>query len=142
MRSAAAPAARCRSTGRNRPSVRSRSAMVREEVDQERDRAARAALLCATQVSDTGYVEVRPAQAFGELGQETGCRDGTAFAAAGIGEVREIALELLVVLLGHRHMPGAIFRPLTGSKDFRRERVVVAHDRCEVCAERNHAGAG
>src|SRR5688572_32165944 len=91
MRSAAAPAARCRSTDRNRPSVRSRSAMVREEVDQERNRAARAALLCATQVGDTGYVEVRPAQTFGELGQETGRRDGTAFAAAGIGEVREIA---------------------------------------------------
>src|SRR5688572_4394498 len=39
-------------------------------------------------------------------------------------------------------MPGAIFRPLTGSEDFRRERVVVAHDRREVCAERDHAGAG
>ena len=47
---------------------------------------------------------------------------------AGVREVREVALELLVVFLGDRHVPGAILGALTGRRDLIGELVVVAHD--------------
>src|SRR5262245_41314474 len=114
MQSATAPAVPLPAAGRSRSWVRSRSAIVREEIDQQSDRASGAALLRTTQVGDAGDIEVRPAQPLGELREEAGSSDRAPFASRGIGEIGEVALELLVVFLRHRHVPDAILGTLPG----------------------------
>ena len=77
-------------------------------------------------IGRAGDVEVRPLQAVGELRQEAGRGDRAAFAAGDVGEVGEVALELLGVFLADRHVPGAIVGALAGFF----ERIAPARRRC------------
>src|SRR5215469_5149418 len=112
-----------------------------EEVGEQRGRAAGAALAGTSLVGGAGDVQVRPGEPLGELG-EIGCgRDRTAVAPADVGEVGEVALDLVGVFLGERQLPAAILGAHPRREQLVDELLVVAHDARVVMPERHHARA-
>src|SRR5690606_10365228 len=81
---------------------------VNQKIRKERSGASGAALVRAALIRRTGDIEVRPFQSLRELAEKGGRRDGSALAAADVGEIRKIALELLGVLFRERELPGPI----------------------------------
>src|SRR5579859_3196597 len=81
---------------------------LNEEVGEEGRRPPGAPLVGTALVGGAGHVEVCPGEACGELGEEGGRGDRPAVASADVGEVGEVALELLGVLLGERQLPAAV----------------------------------
>src|SRR5258707_11983973 len=98
-----------------------------EKVREQRRRLARAALLRTALVSDARDIEVRPFESLRELAQERYRRDRAAFAAADIGEIRKITLQLLSVLFRDRQLPAAIIRAHTRVQELTNESVVISH---------------
>src|SRR6185503_15421638 len=67
----------------------------------------------------TRNIDVRPWQPAGELLQEESRRNRTAGAAAGVGKVGDLALQLLAVFVEQRHRPHAIARAIGYAADVR-----------------------
>ena len=99
-------------------------------------------LFAPPDVGRAGDIQMRPLQALRELAEERRGRDGAAFATADVGEVREVALELVRILLGERQVPAAVIRALAGVDELARERIVIRHAARVVRAERHDARAG
>src|SRR6185436_1497108 len=76
----------------------------------------------------SGDVEVGPRLAAGELLEEHRRRARARGAAAGIGHVRDLAAELLGVLLVERHRPAAVAGALRGPADDVDPRLGLAED--------------
>src|SRR6185436_4670291 len=72
-------------------------------------------------------VEVGPRNAPGELLEEEPGGDGPAVAPAGIVQVGDVALELLLVLLDERQLPHALARGARGSEQTVGEALVRRH---------------
>src|SRR5580692_129018 len=70
---------------------------LQQELRQQRRGPARTALLRTALVSGARDVEVRPFEPLGELAEKSGRRDRAAVAPADVGEIGEIALQLLSV---------------------------------------------
>src|SRR6266446_970860 len=88
----------------------SRRALLRQHPGRkQRHGAPGCALLLAFLPGDARDVEVRPIVLARELGEKARGGDAAAGAVADIGEVGEVAVEHLVVILPHRHLPGLFF---------------------------------
>src|SRR5579871_2626719 len=75
---------------------------MQEELGEQWGRSTGAALGRAALVGRAGDVEMGPLQSLSELGEERRRRDRPAVAAAHVGEVGEVALELVGVFVGER----------------------------------------
>src|SRR5215813_8373711 len=96
-----------------------------EKVREQWCRPSSAALLCTALVGDARDVEVCPFESLREFAQERCRRDGAAFAAADVGEVRKITLQLLSVLFRDGQLPRAIVRPHSSLHQLTNESVVI-----------------
>src|ERR1700722_1760638 len=85
-----------------------------QKIDQQGNRPARASLLSTANPSGPGHIQVCPFQIFGELAEERPGGTGTALASTDIGDIREVALELIDVLLADRQAPGAVVGAQSG----------------------------
>src|SRR5215472_8637004 len=126
------------------PPASRRSALgaLDEEIGEQRRRPSGAAFLRAALVGGAGDVQMRPGHSLGELAEEAGRGDGAAVAAADVGEVGKVALELVEVFLGERQLPAAVFGAYPGLEQLLHERIVVAQEPRMMMAERHYAGAG
>src|SRR6202035_3402994 len=106
---------------------------------EQRSRLPRAALLRTALVSDARDVEMRPFESLREFAQERRRRNRAAFAAADIGEIRKITLQLLSVLFSDRQLPGAIVGADPGIHQLADECVIVAHAARVMMPECDHA---
>src|SRR5579862_6854640 len=86
---------------------------------------ARTAFLSTALICGPCYVEMRPFEPLGELAKECRSGDRTALAPADIREIREIALELIGILFGERHVPCLVVRSHTGLHELTHELFVV-----------------
>src|SRR5271155_1549017 len=106
-----------------------------QEVDQQGDGSTGAALLRAAEPGSPRHVEVSPFKILGELPQKGCGGTGAALAAADVGDVREVALELIDVFLSDRQPPSAIIGANSGGCQFLSQRFVVAHQAAGMIAE-------
>src|SRR6202034_4583371 len=113
-----------------------------QKVREQRCRPPAAAFLCTAVVSGARDVEMRPFESLGELAEKGGRGDRAAVAPADVGEVGEVALELLSVLLGERQLPAASDRAHSVLQELAHQSLIVAHDARVVVTEGDHAGAG
>src|ERR1700733_13813847 len=113
-----------------------------QELREQRRRPPGAALGRTALISGAGHVEVRPGESLRELGEE-GCRgDRATVASADVGEVSEIALELLGVFLGEWQLPAAVVSAAPGFEQLVHQAFVAAHDAGVMMAERDDARPG
>ncbi len=78
----------------------------------------------------------------GEARQEAGCGDGAAFRATDVGDVGEWAVELLLILIEQRQLPGTVIGLFARVEQLIDQRVVVAQQAGGMTAQCNNAGAG
>ena len=74
--------------------------------------ASGALVLAAADPGGAGDVQVRPVELLGEARQEAGGGDGAGLGAADVGDVGERAVQLFLVLIEQRQLPGAVIRCL------------------------------
>nr|GEY46165.1 hypothetical protein [Tanacetum cinerariifolium] len=86
--------------------------------------------------------EVRPLIGFCETREEARCGDGAGLRATDVGDVGKRAVQLLLILIEQRQLPGAVVGALAGFQHLGDQRVAVAHQARRVTAQRNDAGAG
>jgi len=85
-----------------------RRGATQQEIGQQRHGPSGTALGAAAHVSRTGDVHMRPAQTLGEACEERARGDRAAVTTGDVGEVCEVALELLAILFGERQLPSPI----------------------------------
>src|SRR5579862_704523 len=137
------PTGRCDYSGRAaRTKPRSTRGAMQKEVGEQWRGSTGAALGRAALVGGAGDVEVSPLQPQSELGEERRRRDRTAVAAAHVGEVGEVALELVRIFIGERQRPAAVVGARSGILQLAHQRLVIAHHARMMMAERHDAGAG
>ena len=85
---------------------------------------------------------MRPGEALREFREECRRGDRAAVPTGDVRHVREIALELLAVFFGERHVPRAIVDDRAAIHQLARELVVVREDAGVVDSERHDNGAG
>src|SRR5580692_6482421 len=88
---------------------------------------ARAAFVRTTLIRGSGDVEMRPFEPLSEFTEECRRRDGSALTSSDIREIREVALQLLAVLLREWQVPGPIIGAQAGFHKLVHETFVVAH---------------
>src|SRR5262245_25707420 len=81
-----------------------------QELGEQRYRPAGGALALTRHRGRTRDVEMRPRVGLGEAGKEARRGDRARRAAAEVRHVREVALELDLILVEQRKLPGAIAR--------------------------------
>src|ERR1700736_5017856 len=84
-----------------------------KKVCEQRRWPARTAFLRTALISGPCDVEMRPFEPLGELAQECRCRDGATLAPTDIREIREVALQLIGVLVGEGQLPCPVIRAYT-----------------------------
>src|SRR5205085_11446519 len=99
---------RATASARRRAIARRARRATQQVLQDHRARAARAAFARAALVRRARDVEVRPDEILRELAEERGRGDRAAVTPRDVRHVREIALELLAVFLGERHVPRAV----------------------------------
>src|SRR5262252_5759652 len=114
---------------------------LQQEGGEQGHRASRCALLLAGLPGRTCDVEVRPVVFAREAREEARRCDGAARATADVGEVREIALQLLLVILPDRQPPGAIPGFVAGRYELARERILVGEQARADVAQGDDAGS-
>ena len=90
------------------PTTGTRERQLDERAHADAGRALRLIRLGLFRPRRAGDVEVHPRQIAGELLDEERAGDRAAGAAAGVGEVGDLALQLLLVVVEDRHRPRAI----------------------------------
>src|SRR3954465_1868679 len=113
-----------------------------EKVREQRRGPARAAFLRTALISGPCDVEMRPFEPLGELGQECRGGDGTAITATYVREIREVALQLIGVLLRERQLPRTVIRTYTGFHELTDQILIVAHAARVMMPKGYHASAG
>src|SRR5690554_848305 len=114
--------------------------MGHQVVDQQGDRAAGGALGFAGVPGGAGDVQMGPAVVFREPAQEAGRGDGAGRAAADVGHVGEVAVELALVVVLERQAPGAVAGALARGQQFVGQFVVVGQQAGGVVAQGDDAG--
>jgi VWFA-related protein len=89
-----------------------------------------------------GNVQMYPRQSVGELANEERSRDGASRTSPGVGEVGNLALELLAVVVEDRHRPGAIAGARARLPHHLHPRLGRPEQAGGRLAERDDAGAG
>src|SRR6185312_10931908 len=100
---------------------------------------ARASFLRTGLIGGSCHVEMCPFESLRELAEECRGRDGAAFPAGDVREVREVALELFAVFLGERKLPCAVVGARSGLHELTDQPVVVAHDASMMMPQCDHA---
>src|SRR5690606_30921498 len=118
------------------------SGLADQVLGQQADRSTRGALGGAFIPRGAGNIQVRPAVFSGVARQERGRRDRAAADAADIGHVGKIAVELFLVVIPQRHLPGTIADGLTRRQQLGGEIILATEQPARVFAECHHAGAG
>src|SRR5690349_11651568 len=95
---------------------------------EKRHRPARRTLVFAALRRRSRDVEMYPRIPPGKAREEARRRDRAVTARADVREVCDMRLERILILLPHRHVPGAVPRAVTGLEDLAHERVVVGED--------------
>ena len=85
---------------------------------------------------------MRPVEVLGEARQEAAGGDGAGLRPANVGDVGERAVELLLVLVMQRQLPGAVVGAFASLEDLPDQGVIVAHQAGDVAAQGDDAGAG
>ena len=85
---------------------------------------------------------MRPFEPLGKLAQECRSRNGTTLAPTYIREIREVALQLIAVLIGEGHMPCPVIRAYTCLHEIMYEVFVIAHGARVMMPECNDARTG
>src|SRR5690554_3601885 len=116
--------------------------MGHQVVDQQGYRAAGGAFGFAGVPGGAGDVQVGPAVVLGEAAQEAGGGDGARGAAANVGHVGEVAVELALVFVPQRQAPSTVAGAFAGGEQFVRQFVVVGQQASGVIAKGDNAGAG
>src|ERR1700743_3300853 len=98
-----------------------------EKVREQRRGPARAAFLSTALISGPCDVEMRPFEPLGELGQECRGGDGTAITTTDIREIREVALQLIGVLLRERQLPRTVIGTHAGCHELGDQILIIAH---------------
>ena len=83
-----------------------------------------------------------PVEVLGKSRQEAGCGDGAGFRATDVGDVGERAIELFLVLIEQRQLPGAVVGGLAGAEQLLDQFVVIAQQARSVGTQGNDARAG
>src|SRR5690554_6119669 len=78
---------------------------IQQVLGQQADGPAAGALLLAGGPGGAGDVQVGPGEGVGEAREEAGGGDGARRAAADVGQVGEVGVELLLVLVPQRQVP-------------------------------------
>lgn len=112
------------------------------ELGQHGDWPSRAAFLAARAPRCSGDVQMRPLHIFGELTQEAGRCNRTAFTFANIREIGKIAPQLGFIFFSHRHRPATVISRNTAVANFGLQIVVVAHNGCAMMTQCDDTGAG
>src|SRR6266702_3414078 len=86
----------------------SRPDAIDQKIDQQGHGPSGAAFLGAAEPGGTRDVKMRPLQILGEFPEERSGGGGAALASTDIGDVREIAFQLIDVFLADRQPPGAV----------------------------------
>src|SRR5690606_22086295 len=116
---------------------------IQQVLGEQRYRAARRAFfLAAADPRSAGDVQVRPGIGLGETREEAGGGDGAGLGPAGVGDVGEGAVQLLLVLVEQPQLPGAVGGILTGTEQVPGQLRVVAHQAGGLAAQGDDAGAG
>src|SRR6266581_8350321 len=113
-----------------------------KKVCEQRRWPARAAFLRTALISGPGDVEMRPFEPFGELAEECRSRNGATLAPTDIREIREVALQLIGVLIGEGHLPRPVLRAYTRLHELMHEIVVIAHGTRVMMPQCNDARTG
>src|SRR5690554_642191 len=116
--------------------------MGHQVVDQQGDRAAGGAFGFAGVPGGAGDVQVGPGVVFGEAAQEAGGGDGACRAAADVGHVGKVAVELALVFVPQGQAPGAVTGSFAGGQQFVGQFIVVGQQAGGVVAQGDDAGAG
>src|SRR5690554_2546155 len=116
--------------------------MGHQVVDQQGHRAAGGAFGFAGVPGGAGDVQMGPAVVFREPAQEAGRGDSAGRAAADVGHIGEVAVELALVFVPERQAPGAVTGAFAGGEQFVGQFVVVGQQAGGVVAQGNDAGAG
>ncbi len=85
---------------------------------------------------------MRPRVGLGVTRQEAASGDGAGLGAADVGHVGKRAVELLLIFLEQRQLPGAVTGAGAGIQQLRDQLVVVAHQAGGVAAQGDNAGTG
>src|SRR5262245_8681399 len=123
------------------PSARPGAGPPDQELRQQGDRTTGGTLGVTRHRGGSGNVQVCPLVRLGEAGEEAGRGDRTRGAPTEVGHVGEVALELALVLVPQRQLPGAVTRLDTAREQFGGEPVVVGEETAGVTAEGNYTGA-
>src|SRR5882757_10500259 len=113
-----------------------------QKVREQRRGPARAAFLRTALISGPCDVEMCPFEPLGELGQECRGCDGTAVTTADIREIREVALQLIGVLIRDRQLPRTVIGTYTGLHELSDQVLIVAHAAGVMMPKRHHARTG
>ncbi|ABA48928.1 hypothetical protein BURPS1710b_1175 [Burkholderia pseudomallei 1710b] len=119
----------------------SRAGAVDQELREERHGAARRPLRRAALPGGARDVEVRPRIVFREARQEARGRHAAGRAPADVREIREVRLQLILILVVERQAPRRIARFARRVEQLARERVVLREEAGVVVAERDDARA-
>src|SRR5690606_9484206 len=103
-----------------------RSSMTQQVLHQEWYRTSRRTLLVALQPGCACDVQVGPAEVAGEARQEAAGSDGARLGTADVGDIREVALQLFLVLVPQRQTPAGIEAVLATGVEGLGQFVVVA----------------
>src|SRR5690606_32196345 len=125
------------------PAGRAGLQAIQQILGQQRHRPAGSALvLAAADPGGAGDVQMRPVVVLGEARQEAAGSDGAGLRPTDVGDVGEGAVELLLILVEQRQLPGTVVGLFTGLEQLPDQSVVVAHQAGDVAAQGNDAGAG
>src|SRR5690554_2440462 len=116
--------------------------MGHQVVDKQGDWAAGGAFGFARVPGGAGDVQMGPAVVFGEAAQEAGRGDGTSGAAADVGHVGEVAVELALVFVPQRQTPGAVAGAFAGGQQFVGQFIVIGQQAGGLVTQSNDTGAG
>ena len=89
-----------------------------------------------------GDIQVCPFVGLGKSRQEAGRRDAATLGPADIGDVGEITVELLLIVVPQRHLPGPVVRRYARCEELLRQVFVVGVQPTRMVAEGHDAGAG
>ncbi len=80
-----------------------------------------------------------PPELLGETRQETSRRDGSRFASAYVGDISEIAIELCLVIVPQRELPGPVVALSGRGKQLTCQGLMIAHQPTGLLAQCNDA---
>src|SRR5690242_14958568 len=112
-----------------------------EKVSEQWNGARCGAFLFARTPRSTRDIEMRPLVFRCESRQKTCCSHATGRTTADIGEIREVALQLILIIVPKRHAPGAVISYVRRAQQLVGEPIVICKKPRRHMSQCNHTGA-